>query len=149
LTLKISTLVLCASPASTPQLMIECNRNIANEVFVAIPDTPEIDTCAPRVPSRNSKFTYTGCPSRPNPTGTFDAPISSKYSADSRCAPTARLTAVPGNGGTYNSGSTRVTVTSATSHTSAGNAPCSIKNTSEANRAPSCTASTLVTTPAI
>ena len=36
-----------------------------------MPDTPEIDTCAPRVPSRNSKFTYTGWPSRPNPTGTL------------------------------------------------------------------------------
>ena len=57
--------------------------------------------------------------------------------------------AAPGSGGTYTSGSTRVTVTSATSHTSAGSAPCSIRNTSEANRAPSCTASTLVTTPAI
>jgi len=49
-----------------------------------IPGTPEIDTCAPRVPSTNSKFTKTGCPSRPNPTGTFEAPISSKYSAESR-----------------------------------------------------------------
>src|SRR6516165_7613105 len=129
--------------------MIECSKNIANEVFVAIPDTPEIDTCAPRVPSRNSKLTYTGCPSRANPTGTLNEPISSKYRAESRCAPAARVTGAPGSGGTYISGSTRVTVTSATSHTSAGSAPCSIRNTSEANRAPSCTASTLVTTPAI
>ena len=100
MTLKTSALVLCASPARTPQLMIECSRNIANEVLVAIPDTPEIETCAPRVPSTNSKLTKTGCPSRPKPTGTFDAPISSKYSAESRCAPAARVTAAPGSGGT-------------------------------------------------
>ena len=76
-------------------------------------------------------------------------PISSKYSAESRWAPAALLTGEPGSGGTYISGSTRVTVTSATSLTSAGSAPCSIRNTSEANRAPSCIASTFVTTPAI
>ena len=115
---------------------------MANEVLVAIPDTPEIDTCAPRVPSTNSKLTYTGCPSRPNPTGTFASPISSKYRAESRSLAAAPVTAAPGSGGTYTSGSTRVTVTSATSQTSAGSAPCSIRNTSEANRAPSCTAST-------
>ena len=61
-----------------------------------------------------------------------------------------RLTpCAPGSGGTYTSGSTRVTDTWATSHTSAGSAPCWIKNTSEANRAPSCIASTFVTTPEI
>jgi len=90
-------------------------KNIANDVFVAIPDTPEIDTCAPRLPSTNSKLTNTGCPSRPNPTGTFEAPISSKYGAESRCAPAARKTGAPGSGGTYTSGSTRVTATSQTS----------------------------------
>src|SRR5205814_2750074 len=146
---KISALVLCASPASTPQLVIECSRNIANEVLVAIPDTPEIDTCAPRVPSTNSKLTNMGCPSRPNPAGTFAVPISSKYRALSRCGPAARLTGEPGSGGTYTSGSTLVTATSATSQSPAGSAPCSMRNTSEANRVPSCTASTLVTTPAI
>src|SRR6185437_15776467 len=82
-------------------------------------------------------------------TGTLASPISSKYSADSLAAPTARDTEAPGSGGTYISGSTRVTVTSATSQISAGSAPCAIRNTSEANLAPSCTASTLVTTPAI
>jgi len=30
---------------------------MANEVLVAIPETPEIETCAPRVPSTNSKLT--------------------------------------------------------------------------------------------
>ena len=58
-------------------------------------------------PVEKSKLTYTGCLSRPNPTGTFAAPISSKYSADSRCAPTAPPDRAPGSGGTYNSGSTR------------------------------------------
>jgi hypothetical protein len=37
--------------------MIECSRNMANDVLVAIPDTPEMDTCAPRVSSTNSKLT--------------------------------------------------------------------------------------------
>jgi hypothetical protein len=49
-------LVLCASPASTPELNIECSRKVAKLVFVAIPDTPEIDTWPPRVPSTNSKL---------------------------------------------------------------------------------------------
>ena len=75
------------------------------------------------------------------------SPISSKYSAESRCFPVARDTIAPGIGGTYTSGSTLVTVTCATSAISAGSAPCWIRNTSDANRAPSCTASTFVTTP--
>src|SRR5215472_7004708 len=126
---------------------MECSRNRAKMVLVAIPDTPEIDTWAPRVPSTNSKLMYTGCPSRPNPTGTLFSPISSKYSAASRCFPVDRVTGAPGSGGTYTSGSTLVTVTCATSATSAGSAPCWIRNTSDANRAPSCTASTFATTP--
>ncbi len=52
---------------------------MANDVLVAMPETPEIDTWAPRVPSRNSKLTNTGWPSRPNPTGTLESPIVSKY----------------------------------------------------------------------
>ena len=71
MTENTSILVLCASPASTPELRMECSRNSAKLVLVAMPDTPEIETWAPRVPSTNSKLTYTGWPSRPNPTGTF------------------------------------------------------------------------------
>ncbi len=92
--------MLCASPASTPELKIECSRNVANEVLVAMPDTPEIDTWPPRVPSTKSKLQNTGCPSRPSPIGTFASAIVSKYSAESRSSPVARETAVPGRGGT-------------------------------------------------
>ena len=92
MTEKINALVLCASPASTPQLKIECSRNVANDVLVAMPDTPEIDTCPPRVPSTKSKLRNTGWPSRPMPTGTFEPAIVSKYSAESRSAPVARYT---------------------------------------------------------
>ena len=63
-----------------------------------------IHTCAPRVPSTDSKLTYTGWPSRPNPTGTFASPISSKYSAWSRCSPVARFHVAPGIGGEVNLG---------------------------------------------
>jgi hypothetical protein len=59
----------------------------------------------------------------------------------------ARKTIAPGRGGTYTSGSTRVVVTSADSCTSAGSTPSSIRNTSDANCAPSCRARTCVTTP--
>ena len=64
----------------------EWRRNSAKLVFVATPEMPEMETCAPRVPSRNSRLKKTGAPSRPSPTGTF-ASIWSKYSAWSRTAP--------------------------------------------------------------
>jgi hypothetical protein len=51
-----SILELCASAARTPQWMIECSRNKAKLVLVAMPETPEIETWPPRVPSTNSKL---------------------------------------------------------------------------------------------
>ena len=78
--------------------------------------------------------------------GSFAA-MRSKYRAVSRSAPTARRTGVPGSGGTYVSGSTRVVITSADSKVWAGSTPSAMRNTSEPNRAPSCTARISVTMP--
>ena len=39
-------------------------------VFVATPETPLIDACAPRVPSKNSKFAKIDSPARVSPIGT-------------------------------------------------------------------------------
>jgi hypothetical protein len=103
-------------------------------------------TWAPRVPSMNSKLANRGRESRPIPI-TSRWSIWSKYRALSRAAPTAISTSDPGIGGTYNSGSTRVIMTSATSTTSAGRTPSSMRKTSESNRAPSWRARTCVTTP--
>src|SRR5262249_7683909 len=58
-----SAFALIPAGPRTPDRKIEYSRNSAKLVFVATPDTPEIDTCAPRVPSRNSMFRYTGLPS--------------------------------------------------------------------------------------
>ena len=144
----MSALVLAASAPSTPDRKTEYSRNVAKLVFVATPETPEIDTCAPRWPLRNSKLRYTGEPSRPTPSGT-GCSIRSKYSAFARASPAARCTGAPGVGGTYSSGSTRVVVISAASCTCAGRVPSAIANTSDSNIAPSCRARTAVTTPAI
>ena len=141
---------LAVSPAlpSTPERNTEYSRNVAKLVFVATPEMPEIDTCAPREPSRKSALRYTGAPSRPNPMGTRRS-IPSKYSALARASPRARCTSSPGAGGTYTSGCTRVVVISAASWTWAGSVPSAIANTSESNWAPSCRARTAVTTPAM
>src|SRR5437868_6858475 len=144
----MSALVLAASAPSTPDRNTEYSRNVANDVFVATPEMPEMDTCAPRCPLRKSKFRKTGAPSRPTPSGT-GCSIRSKYSARARSSPAARCTSAPGVGGTYSSGSTRVVVISAASCTCAGSVPSAIANTSDSNCAPSCRARTAVTTPEI
>jgi hypothetical protein len=41
---------------STPEVNNEWSRNRAKLVFVATPEMPEMDTWAPRVPSRNSRL---------------------------------------------------------------------------------------------
>ena len=44
---------------------------LAYDVFVATPDTPLMEACAPRVPSRNSRFACTGSPVRVRPMATL------------------------------------------------------------------------------
>ena len=119
---------------------------MAYVVLVAMPLIPLMFTWAPRVPSRNSRLTYSGDPSRPSPAGSFAA-IWSKYSASSRSVPTARCTSLPGRGETKTSGSTRVVVTWAASTTVAGSTPSWMRNTSESKDAPSWRARAAVTTP--
>ena len=148
LTEKTSAFALVARAPSTPDRNSEWSRKSAKLVLVATPEMPLIDTCAPRVPSRKSRSTYTGMPSRPSPTVTLRS-IRSKQSARSRSLSTARRTTAPGHGGTYTSGSARVVAISAASCTWAGSTPSATRNTSEANVAPSCRARTSVTTPAI
>src|SRR5215467_3688993 len=109
---------------------------------------PEIETCAPRLPSRNSALRNSGSPSRPTPIG-IRLSIWSKYRAAARSSPAARCTSAPGEGGTYTSGSTRVVVISADSWTWAGRVPSEMANTSDSNAAPSCRARTWVTIPAM
>ena len=56
LTEKISALAFSWRLPSTPEVNRACSRNSAKLVLVATPEIPEIDTCAPRVPSRNSRL---------------------------------------------------------------------------------------------
>jgi len=56
-TLKTRAFALTARSRSAPERKTECSRNSAKLVFVATPEMPLIDTCAPRVPSRNSMLT--------------------------------------------------------------------------------------------
>ena len=56
MTEKTSILVLCASCLRTPELSMEWSRNSAKLVLVAMPETPEMEMWAPRVPSTNSKL---------------------------------------------------------------------------------------------
>ena len=101
----------------------------------------------PLRPSKKSRSTCTGRPSRPRPIGS-GRPISSAYSAFARSSPVARSTASPGSGETQISGSTRVTATCADRTFAAGMMPSSaIRCVSDSNEAPSYTASTSVTTP--
>ena len=55
MTLKISAFALSAF-FSAPPVKIEYSRNSAKLVLVATPEIPLIETCPPRVPSRNSRF---------------------------------------------------------------------------------------------
>jgi hypothetical protein len=99
LTLKISALALTPSAPSTPERNTEYSRNVAKLVLVATPEMPEIETWAPRWPSRKSALRKAGCPSRPMPIG-IGRSIRSKCSAAARASPRARRTTAPGAGGT-------------------------------------------------
>ena len=57
MTLKTRAFAFSARAPSAPERKMECSRNSAKLVFVATPEMPLIDTCAPRVPSRNSMLT--------------------------------------------------------------------------------------------
>jgi hypothetical protein len=105
--------------------------------LVATPETPEIEMCPPLRPSKKSRSTQMGSPSRANPMGSR-RPISSAYSALSRLAPDTRYTGSPGSGATQISGSTRMVCTEAERASSAGSDPSSaMRNMSDSNRAPS------------
>ena len=99
MTLKISARALVPSAPSAPERNTEYSRKVAKLVLVATPEMPEIEMCAPRVPSRKSALMNIGTPSRPVPIGTRRS-IRSKCSAASRAAPVARCTTAPGVGGT-------------------------------------------------
>ena len=115
-------------------------------VLVATPLMPLMLTWAPRVPSRNSRFTNSGSSSRVSPAGS-GLRMPSKKRAWSRSAPAALRTGSPGRGGTKVSGSNRVACTWAASDTSAGSTPSAMRKTSLSKRAPSWRARTWDTTP--
>ncbi len=70
LTLKTSTRRLRPdSPTMSGRPVSMRRKNRAKEVLVATPLTPEMDICPPLRPSKKSRSTKRGLPSRPSPTG--------------------------------------------------------------------------------
>ena len=124
-TLNTSTRRLAAlSPTTSGEAVSTRRKNNANEVFVATPEMPAIDMWPPLRPSKKSRSTWTGAPSRPSPTGSGRS-IWSVYSARLRSSPVARSTGSPGSAETHTSGSTRVTATVADRTFCAGMIPSS------------------------
>ena len=77
-TLKTRTRRLDAPSPTTPGWPVSIRRkNSANDVLVATPLMPLIDMCPPLRPSKKSRSTATGSPSRPMPIGR-GRPISSR-----------------------------------------------------------------------
>ncbi len=69
-TLKTSTRRLRpASPTTSVRAVSRRRKKRAKEVLVATPLMPEIDMWPPLRPSKKSRSTNTGSPSRPSPTG--------------------------------------------------------------------------------
>ena len=138
LTLKTSTRMLAAPSPTTSGFAVSMRRkNSAKLVLVATPLIPETDMWPPLRPSKKSRSTNTGSPSRPRPTAS-GRPISSLYSALSRSAPVARSTTSPGSGDTQSSGSMRVIATWAERTLAAGRMPsAAIRCVSDSNVAPS------------
>ena len=148
LTLNTRTRRLAAPVPTTSGAEVSMRRkNRANEVLVATPEIPLMDMWPPLRPSKKSRSTWTGAPSRPSPMGNGRS-ISSAYRALRRSSPVARATSSPGSADTHTSGSTRVTATRAVRTFAAGMMPSSaIRCVSDSYWAPSYTASASVMTP--
>ena len=57
------------SPRMSGRPLSSLRKNSAKDVLVATPEIPEMDMCPPFLPSKKSRSTYTGSPSRPSPMG--------------------------------------------------------------------------------